>query len=251
MLLSLPLHTWGTPQDTRQDGTQRCALLTPNLPLPAASGDMLLPHPPSLSLTHTQCTYVSLPMPPRPPGSLQALAVYVAARLGGPAPDAHALAARYAAHAGELKAGRRCVVLGMGCLRVGLPRHRALLFKALGDALGLPSGLAKGSAAGAAAAAAASGAGCSSAVPAADALDDAEAGPALLTVELSGVEHALDVTVAPGTLTPLVPGLPLPPPPPGGLCCVLCWWLLPLQPLLPSSSPSKTPHTHTPVHDYA
>ena len=74
---------------------------------------------------------------------MQALAQVVAERMGGRfAYDE--LEARYAAAAAERKRAAGSLVVGVGQLRVGLARHRALLFKALADAVKLPCRLLRG-----------------------------------------------------------------------------------------------------------
>ncbi|KAF8067119.1 SIS8 [Scenedesmus sp. PABB004] len=120
----------------------------------------------------------------------QALAQFVAARLGGPCADEAALAARYAAATARLKEAARGVVLDVGRLSLGTSRHRGLLFKALGDAMGLPSALAKGLA------------------------HAGEEGAGVVCVALGGVPYHLDLLGVPGALTPLRPGLPALAPPP-------------------------------------
>ena len=74
---------------------------------------------------------------------VQALAQVVSERMGGRfAYDE--LEARYAAAAAERKRAAGSLVVGVGQLRVGLARHRALLFKALADAVKLPCRLLRG-----------------------------------------------------------------------------------------------------------
>ncbi|KAK9832796.1 hypothetical protein WJX81_001956 [Elliptochloris bilobata] len=74
---------------------------------------------------------------------IRALAQVVAERMGGRfAYDE--LDARYAAAAAERKRAAGGLVVGVGELRIGLARHRALLFKALADACKLPCRLLRG-----------------------------------------------------------------------------------------------------------
>jgi uncharacterized membrane protein len=128
----------------------------------------------------------------------QALAAFVAMRLGGPCHDEATLAQQYAAATAPIKEQAKSLILAMGDLlnlRIGAGRHRALLFKALADAMGLPSSIAKGLA-----------------------HVGSESG-ALVCVKVSGSPHHLDLVRAPGMLTPLRAGLPTIPP--GGLRCCL------------------------------
>lgn len=73
----------------------------------------------------------------------QALARVVSDNMGGQSNHA-GLARDYRNFARGLKARRRSLVLPIGALRVGLPRHRALLFKALADACELPCRMLRG-----------------------------------------------------------------------------------------------------------
>lgn len=74
---------------------------------------------------------------------MQALAQVVAERMGGRSAYDE-LATRYAASAAERKRAAGSLVVRVGELRVGLARHRALLFKALADACKLPCRLLRG-----------------------------------------------------------------------------------------------------------
>ena len=73
----------------------------------------------------------------------QALARVVAEHMGGPAQHRQ-LSLRYAEATGQLKAQAGSIVLPIGRLRVGLARHRALLFKTLADACELPCRMLRG-----------------------------------------------------------------------------------------------------------
>jgi hypothetical protein len=73
----------------------------------------------------------------------QALARVVAEHMGGPCGH-RALSRRYAEASRALKARAGSVVLPVGQLRVGLARHRALLFKTLADACELPCRMLRG-----------------------------------------------------------------------------------------------------------
>uniref|UniRef100_A0A383WHV6 non-specific serine/threonine protein kinase n=1 Tax=Tetradesmus obliquus TaxID=3088 RepID=A0A383WHV6_TETOB len=122
---------------------------------------------------------------------VQALAAFVAVRLGGPCSDDAALAQRYAAATAPLKEQAKSLILPMGQLlqlRIGAGRHRALLFKALADSMGLPSSIAKGLA------------------------HVGSESSAAVCVKVAGSPHHLDLVVAPGLLTPLRAGLPTIPP---------------------------------------
>jgi hypothetical protein len=165
----------------------------------------------------------------------QALAAYVAQRLGGPAHEEQ-LAAAYGPLAASLKAGRgRSVILLLGGLPLGTSRHRALLFKALADDMGMASAILRGAGTGTAAARAAAahagagagapfggallagGAGGSSAGAGSSGAGAAAAAPgcvgglrsALVVVSVGGQLHHLDLLTAPGTLTPLAEGQPV------------------------------------------
>ena len=67
----------------------------------------------------------------------------------GGASSYESLSAAYAAFQGQLKDGLQSRILPIGSLAVGLPRHRALLFKTLADACELPCRLLRGHAIGA------------------------------------------------------------------------------------------------------
>lgn len=74
---------------------------------------------------------------------LQALAQVVANQLGGRCSYAE-LSQRYPAVVADLKSQRHTLALPIGALRVGLARHRSLLFKSLADASELPCRLLRG-----------------------------------------------------------------------------------------------------------
>jgi hypothetical protein len=161
---------------------------------------------------------------PLPFSNTQALAVFVAERLGGPAREEE-LAAAYAGTSARCKAqAGRSVILLLGSLHLGTSRHRCLLFKALADELGLAACILRGQgtepadAAAAAAAAAATHPAAAFGDPAAAADTSGGRAPALpglrgrgalVCVLLSGVGYHLDLLGQPGTLTPLRPGLPV------------------------------------------
>lgn len=62
-------------------------------------------------------------------GLLQKLADAVVNRMGGPVVNAEKLTKRWAMRSRELRDSMQTIVLPLGCLDVGLSRHRALLFK--------------------------------------------------------------------------------------------------------------------------
>lgn len=78
---------------------------------------------------------------------MQALATVVSDHMGG-ARNYESLSSAYAAFQAQLKDRLQSRILPIGALSVGLPRHRALLFKTLADACELPCRLLRGSAIG-------------------------------------------------------------------------------------------------------
>jgi hypothetical protein len=62
-------------------------------------------------------------------GLIQRLADVVVNRMGGPVGSADNITTKWALRSRELRDSLRTVVLPLGCLDVGLSRHRALLFK--------------------------------------------------------------------------------------------------------------------------
>ena len=62
-------------------------------------------------------------------GLLQKLADIVVNRMGGPVGSADKITKSWAMRSRELRDSLRTIVLPLGCLDVGLSRHRALLFK--------------------------------------------------------------------------------------------------------------------------
>ena len=60
---------------------------------------------------------------------LQKLADVVVNRMGGPVVNAEKLTKMWAMRGRELRDSMQTIVLPLGCLDVGLSRHRALLFK--------------------------------------------------------------------------------------------------------------------------
>ncbi|KAI9118291.1 hypothetical protein K1719_010623 [Acacia pycnantha] len=78
-------------------------------------------------------------------GLLQKLADIVVDRMGGPVGDADEILKRWTMRSRELRNSLRTITLPIGCLDVGLSRHRALLFKVLADRMNVPCMLVKGS----------------------------------------------------------------------------------------------------------
>ncbi|XP_051123643.1 serine/threonine-protein kinase EDR1 isoform X2 [Andrographis paniculata] len=76
---------------------------------------------------------------------IQRLAELVTEHLGGPVRDANIILAKWMERSMELRTSLHTIVLPLGSLRIGLSRHRALLFKALADSVGIPCRLVKGS----------------------------------------------------------------------------------------------------------
>ncbi|KAI4316529.1 hypothetical protein L6164_024506 [Bauhinia variegata] len=78
-------------------------------------------------------------------GLLQKLADIVVNRMGGPVGDADEMLKRWTKRSYELCNSLSTIILPLGCLDVGLSRHRALLFKVLADRISVPCMLVKGS----------------------------------------------------------------------------------------------------------
>eukprot|EP00897_Mesotaenium_endlicherianum_P000098 jgi/Mesen1/10089/ME000074S09429 len=72
------------------------------------------------------------------------LAELVANAMGGPCASERDLVPRWKAYSWEMKLAQKSNVLPLGSLRVGLLRHRALLFKVLADTLGVRCRLVRG-----------------------------------------------------------------------------------------------------------
>ncbi|KAM7471089.1 hypothetical protein LguiA_009272 [Lonicera macranthoides] len=75
---------------------------------------------------------------------VQKLAALVSNHMGGPVADPYNMSMAWRSLSYNLKATLKSVVLPLGSLKVGLARHRALLFKVLADSIGLPCRLVKG-----------------------------------------------------------------------------------------------------------
>ncbi|PSR89313.1 Serine/threonine-protein kinase [Actinidia chinensis var. chinensis] len=78
-------------------------------------------------------------------GLIQKIADLVVDRMGGPVSDADEMLKRWTLRGYELRKSLNSIILPLGCLDVGLSRHRALLFKVLADRIDLPCMLIKGS----------------------------------------------------------------------------------------------------------
>ena len=62
-------------------------------------------------------------------GLIQKIADVVVNRMGGPVSDAYEMSSRWKRRSKELQNALNSIILPLGCLDVGLSRHRALLFK--------------------------------------------------------------------------------------------------------------------------
>ncbi|XP_042507381.1 probable serine/threonine-protein kinase SIS8 isoform X2 [Macadamia integrifolia] len=78
-------------------------------------------------------------------GLVQKIADLVVGCMGGPVADADEMLKRWKVRSYELRNSLNTIILPLGCLDVGLSRHRALLFKVLADQINLPCRLVKGS----------------------------------------------------------------------------------------------------------
>ncbi|KAF8406901.1 hypothetical protein HHK36_006022 [Tetracentron sinense] len=78
-------------------------------------------------------------------GLVQKIADLVVDSMGGPVGDADEMLRRWTIRSYELRNSLNTIIFPLGCLNVGLSRHRALLFKVLADAIDLPCRLVKGS----------------------------------------------------------------------------------------------------------
>ncbi|KAJ6852452.1 serine/threonine-protein kinase EDR1-like [Iris pallida] len=76
---------------------------------------------------------------------VQRISELVAQHMGGPVRDAHDMLARWTEKSTELRTSQQTSLLPIGCIKIGLPRHRSLLFKVLADKVGIPCKLVKGS----------------------------------------------------------------------------------------------------------
>ncbi|XP_068651712.1 probable serine/threonine-protein kinase SIS8 isoform X2 [Aristolochia californica] len=78
-------------------------------------------------------------------GLVQKIADLVVDSMGGPVGDTDDMLRRWTAQSHKLRMSLNSIVVPLGCLEVGLSRHRALLFKVLADRVNLPCRLVKGS----------------------------------------------------------------------------------------------------------
>ncbi|TVU11912.1 hypothetical protein EJB05_45523, partial [Eragrostis curvula] len=78
------------------------------------------------------------------PSLVRALASLVSNYMGGPVFDPESMLLKYQDMSSSLRASIRSAVMPLGRLRIGLARHRALLFKVLADSLAVPCRLVKG-----------------------------------------------------------------------------------------------------------
>ncbi|KAL8196699.1 hypothetical protein R6Q57_024592 [Mikania cordata] len=76
---------------------------------------------------------------------IQRIANIVVDQMGGPVSDADEMLRKWTFRSYELRNSMNTIILPIGCLDVGLSRHRALLFKVLADKINLPCSLVKGS----------------------------------------------------------------------------------------------------------
>ncbi|XP_020104386.1 serine/threonine-protein kinase EDR1 [Ananas comosus] len=76
---------------------------------------------------------------------VQRISELVTDNLGGPVKDANDMLARWMEKSTELRTSLQTSLLPIGCIKIGLSRHRALLFKVLADNVGIPCKLVKGS----------------------------------------------------------------------------------------------------------
>ncbi|MCO5564911.1 hypothetical protein L7F22_018579 [Adiantum nelumboides] len=84
-------------------------------------------------------------MSPQSSDLVQKIADLVVQQMGGPVVDANDILRRWRSKSYELRTFLNNIVLPLGCLKIGLSRHRALLFKVLADHVGIPCRLVKGS----------------------------------------------------------------------------------------------------------
>ncbi|WOK99183.1 serine/threonine-protein kinase EDR1 [Canna indica] len=76
---------------------------------------------------------------------VQRISELVMDHMGGPVRDANDMLTKWMERSTELRTSQQTSLLPIGCIRVGLSRHRALLFKVLADNIGIPCKLVKGS----------------------------------------------------------------------------------------------------------
>ncbi|URD89408.1 STYKc [Musa troglodytarum] len=76
---------------------------------------------------------------------VQRISELVMEHMGGPVRDANDMLTKWMEKSTELRTTQQTSLLPIGCIRIGLSRHRALLFKVLADNVGIPCRLVKGS----------------------------------------------------------------------------------------------------------
>ncbi|XP_020571165.1 serine/threonine-protein kinase EDR1-like [Phalaenopsis equestris] len=76
---------------------------------------------------------------------VQRVSELVSQHMGGPVKDANEMLVRWIEKSTELRSSLQTSLLPIGCINIGLSRHRALLFKVLADNVGIPCKLVKGS----------------------------------------------------------------------------------------------------------
>ncbi|KAI0524930.1 hypothetical protein KFK09_004320 [Dendrobium nobile] len=76
---------------------------------------------------------------------VQRVSELVSQHMGGPVKDANDMLVRWIEKSTELRSSLQTSLLPIGCINIGLSRHRALLFKVLADNVGIPCKLVKGS----------------------------------------------------------------------------------------------------------
>ncbi|XP_050220617.1 serine/threonine-protein kinase EDR1 [Mercurialis annua] len=76
---------------------------------------------------------------------VQRLAEFVTEHMGGPVKDANIMLAKWTEHSSELRKSHYTSLIPIGSIKIGLSRHRALLFKVLADSIKFPCRLVKGS----------------------------------------------------------------------------------------------------------
>ncbi|CAA7394818.1 unnamed protein product [Spirodela intermedia] len=109
---------------------------------------------------------------------VQRISDLVMEHMGGPVRDANYMLARWMEQSSALRASLHTSLLPIGEIRVGLSRHRALLFKVLADHVGIPCKLVRGNHY--------------------TGVDD----DAVDLIKLGGREYLVDLMAAPGTLIP-------------------------------------------------
>ncbi|XP_006648463.3 probable serine/threonine-protein kinase SIS8 [Oryza brachyantha] len=114
------------------------------------------------------------------PELVQKIANLVVDAMGGPVDDADAMSGEWSRTSRGLSFQRNSIVLPLGLLRIGLSRHRSLLFKVLADRVNLPCKLVKGI----------------------YYTGTDEGAINLVKIDFDSVEYIVDLMGAPGTLIP-------------------------------------------------